>query len=278
GVHLFPPYVVGKKSRPSVPELLYGNSGFNQREKIFNLKINDCEIIVNKDGLIFVELENKADAVRVFNVIMALGILEGFPLFAVRERDLSVANYDKDDLTITEQQWHLQTIRTGLRDFNRPKDFYLGYQVKEIPIHQLRSIIQKAFEVDSNEKLTENLRLFTESFTHLENGEYAQSFIMSWSVIERKYSNMWKINLDERDLDHERYAKLTNSAQWSFDYVVEALNLNGRIDDQEYDFLMELKRKRNKMYHSGKIVSQEDAKRGLGFITNILKTEISSLE
>lgn len=276
GVHLFPPYVVGKKTRPSVPELLYGHPGLTRRDKVFDMDINGCKIIVNKDGLIFVEFTNKSDAVRVFNVVMALGILEGYPLFAVRERDLSFAKYDHETMTVTEQQWHLQTIRATLRDSNRHNNSYLGYQVQEIPAGIIRSIIEKAFVVDTNEKLAENLRLFTEAFTHLENGEYAQSFIMAWSVIERKYSSIWKMTLDDLDLDHERYSKLTNSAQWSFDYIVEALSLNGEINDQEYDFLMELKRKRNKIYHNGKIVSHEDAKRCFSFISDILKTEIMS--
>lgn len=277
GVHLFPPVVIGKKSIPSVSQLLHGKTGFAWRERAFDVKIEDHVLIVNKDGFIFVESSHKAEAIRFFNVIMALGILDGLSLFAVREQDLSLVNYDKENLTITGQQWHSQTIRAQLHDFGRPQDFFLGYQIKEISEEQLLSIIKNTFKIKSNEKLVQDLRLFTEAYTHLENSEFAQSFIMSWSVIERNYSNLWRKKLDEKDLENERYSKLTNPAQWSIDYIFEALNLNGEIDDQEYDFLMELKRKRNRHYHSGAAASYEDAKRCLDFSTSLLRDKIKTI-
>jgi len=274
GVHFFPPVVIGKKSTPSVSQLLRGNNPLVTKGKAFDIKMDDHTIIVNKDGFIFVESKQKEEAIQILNVIMALGVLENFKLFAVREQDLTYGKYNKDDLTITEQQWHSQTIRAPLHDYNRSSDHFLGYQVLEISEEHLRDIINNVLKIKDNEKLTENLRLFAEAFTHLENSEYAQSFIMSWSVIERNYSNLWKIILDAKDFDNDRYSKLTNPGQWSFDYVIEALNLIGKIGDQEYDFLMELKRKRNKLYHSGKVVSHQDAERCLNFIRSLLQNEI----
>ncbi len=50
-----------------------------------------------------------------------------------------------------------------------------------------------------------------------------------------------------------------------------------QINDNEYDLLMELKRKRNKFYHSGKSVSKEDAERCLDFIVTILDEKLKPI-
>lgn len=231
-------------------------------------------MIVNKDGYIFIESTQKEEAIKIFNVITSLGILDNVKLFAVREQDISFANYDRKQLEITSQQWNSETIRAPLFDRFHSRDHYLGYQVREIAQNKLISIINNAFKIKMNEKLSENLRLFAEARAHLYNSEYAQSFIMAWSIIERTYSELWRQKLDKKDLESERFSKLTNTSQWSLDYVIEVLNLNGEIDDQEYDFIMELKRKRNKLYHSGKVISLEDAQRCVDFVTRILQDKM----
>lgn len=278
GVHFFPPLVIGEKPKPTIHHILYGlDASIRFNEKAFDYVIGNKTIIVEKGGYIFVETKTKDEAIKILNLIMALGNLQGELLFAVREQDISNVNFDREKLTLTEKQWHSQTIRSMLFEYNRPIDHYMGYQIKEISKEKLLLIFKQAFEVLKNEKLTENLRLYSEAFTHLENSEYAQSFIMSWSIIERHYSDIWRKLLDNRDLESDRFSKLTNTAQWSIDYILESLNLMEQINDNEYDLLMELKRKRNKFYHSGKIVSKEDAERCLDFIVTILNEKLKSI-
>ncbi len=278
GVHFFPPLVIGEKPKPTIHHILYGlDASIRFNEKAFDYVIDNKTIIVEKGGYIFVETKTKDEALKILNLIMALGNLQKELLFAVRELDVSNVNFDREKLTLTGKQWHSQTIRSMLFEFTRPIDHYMGYPIKEISKEKLLLIIKQAFEVLKNEKLTGNLRLYSEAFTHLKNSEYAQSFIMSWSIIERHYSDIWRKLLDDRDLDSDRFSKLTNTAQWSIDYILESLNLMEQINDNEYDVLMELKRKRNKFYHSGKIVSKEDAERCLDFIVIILDEKLKPI-
>lgn len=278
GVHFFPPLVIGEKPKPTIHHILYGlDASIRFNEKAFDYVIDNKIIIVEKGGYIFAETKTKDEALKILNLIMALGNLQGELLFAVRELDVSNVNFDREKLILTGKQWHSQTIRSMLFEFTRPIDHYMGYPIKEISKEKLLLIIKQAFEVLKNEKLTENLRLYSEAFTHLKNSEYAQSFIMSWSIIERHYSDIWRKLLDDRDLDNDRFSKLTNTAQWSIDYILESLNLMEQINDNEYDLLMELKRKRNKFYHSGKIVSKEDAERCLDFIVIILDEKLKPI-
>lgn len=278
GVHFFPPLVIGEKPKLTVHHILYGlDASIRFNEKAFDYVIDNKTIIVEKGGYIFVETKTKDEVIKILNLIMAVGNIQGELLFAVREQDVSNVNFDREKLTITGKQWHSQTIRSMLFEYNRPIDHYMGYPIKEISKEKLLLMIKQAFEVLKNEKLTENLRLYSESFTHLKNSEYAQSFIMSWSIIERHYSDIWRKLLDERDLESDRFSKLTNTALWSIDSILESLNLMEQINDNEYDLLMELKRKRNKFYHSGKIVSKEDAERCLNFIVTILDEKLKPI-
>ena len=119
------------------------------------------------------------------------------------------------------------------------------------------------------------MRLLNEGLTHLTNSEFAQSFIMSWSIIERHYYDIWFTLLSQRNIDHERSSKLTNPNQWSIDYVLEVLELENKIDENSYDLLMELKRKRNKFYYNGKQVAKDDADRSLQYAKKLLVNKIS---
>jgi hypothetical protein len=125
-------------------------------------------------------------------------------------------------------------------------------------------------------KIVEELRLLSEAFTHINDAEYSQSFVMSWSIIERYISELWKKRLDGKDMDGERIGKLLNSAQWSVDYQLEVLNLSGEIADGEYDIFIEMKSKRNKFIHKGKQIAKEDAERCFNLAKNIVIRKITS--
>jgi len=54
--------------------------------------------------------------------------------------------------------------------------------------------------------------------------------------------------------------------------------LDNKIDDNDYDLLMELKEKRNKFYHEGEHVAREDADRCLSLAKRIVNSKISEIK
>ena len=76
-------------------------------------------------------------------------------------------------------------------------------------------------------------------------------------------------------MDSQRLSKLTNSNYWTFDYILEVLALQDKIDEKSYDLLMELKSKRNKYYHNGKQITREDADRCLKYVVKSLVDRIN---
>ncbi len=58
---------------------------------------------------------------------------------------------------------------------------------------------------------------------------------------------------------------------------LESLSLQGTIKEPNYDLLMELKKKRNKFYHSGKQVTKEDTERCIDYASKLLNEKIQSV-
>lgn len=271
GVHLFPPVILGKMARPTIRQLLEGvrtdTTIFNRS---FELEIDKKLVIVNRDGYIFIEISKKEEALKILNLIMALGTLRGPPLFAVREQDLSTASYDKNH-ELVSKQWNTQTLRSQLHENSSMFDYSLSHERTEITKEELTSLIKDAFTILKDNELSDDLKLFVEAFTHYRNTEYSQSFVMSWSIIERHYSSLWKNMLDEKKVDKQRLRKT-----WSIDYVIEALDRTKKINEEDYNLLMELKKERNKFYHGGHQMPKEDAVKCLKLARKIITNKLSS--
>ena len=277
GAHLYPPIIVGKKIKPTFKMLLRGTLPVSSDEKILETEISGKTVVINNTGYVLVQEDNKSECLKLLNLVMALGNFHELPLFAIKEHELSQVRLDEKH-NITSAQWSTISIRSFL--FH--EQFYGRQSHKiaktEVSRKKLEDIINDVKLVIGSEKLSEELRLFAESNTHLFNTERSQSFIMSWSVIERHYSDLWREKLECKDIDGERFGKLSNSGQWSIDSILEVLNLDGEVNDEDYDLLMELKKKRNRFYHRGKKVSKEDSERCLAYSRKLLGRKISDLK
>ncbi len=201
---------------------------------------------MNKTGRVFVAERNKEQALRILNLIMAVGTLRGIDLYAVREHELGEAQYNKEKKEVGGHSYALSSIRM-MQSSLPGRSPYFG---TEIDPKRLQEAIMEAEKLYPNLKAVEELRLFIESFTHFNDSEYAQSFVLSWSIIERHLYELWTKKLAEMDLDEDRQSKLLNTVQWSTDYLIEVLSLSADISDLEYEAYGELKKKRNRFIHS----------------------------
>ncbi len=142
-----------------------------------------------------------------------------------------MANYDKQNLTITDMQWNSETRRAHLIEdsFNFKHNRFVTKT--EMKLETMQKILSNTEKLLVHEKLSEDMRLLNDGLTHLVNSEFAPSFILGWSVIERHYSDLWHTLLSQKDIDHERLSKLNNPTQWTIDYVLEVLSLQDKIDE-----------------------------------------------
>ncbi len=277
GIHIFPPVRIGKPKKPTIRQLLNGaKNDTTIFDKSFDLKIKGHVVIVNRDGFVFVETNRKDQALKILNLIMAVGTLSLIPMFAVREQDLSIAAYDKNK-TVVSKQWNPQTLRSQLHKTSSMFDVSLNYTRFEITEEGLIDVIKSAFEVMENDDLVNDLKLFVEALTYNHSTEHSQSFVMSWSIIERYYSNLWENMLNDKKLDKKRLNKLLDSNRWSIDRKLEILNLFEEINEDNYKLIMELKKKRNDFYHGKEQISKEDSVNGLKLAGKIIDDKLNLL-
>lgn len=268
GIHFFPPITMRTKRKPTIKQLIRKElDTWPDRKNVFNMKIDSHQIIVFDDGFVVVEAEKKR-ALEILNLIMACGAFYDHKFYAVREHELAVVEYNKSSLT-----W--VTIRGG-RGMRAP---LFGFTSNPLDTHWLRTtvkpetvqkILLKAEEILADKELAAELRLLNEGLTHFLNSEFAPSFIMGWTIIERYYHQFWKHLLNEKQIIKKRFDKLTDSGRWTFDFVLESLNLQGEIDNDLYKYLMDLKKKRNKFYHEGEPVTKNDAALCLNYAKRLI--------
>ena len=264
----YPPVDLSTRQKPSPSAILRGVTfDFSWFEKAFGSSFNGIPVIVNKNGLIFVATNDRETALRMLNTMMAVATLQGLSLYAVREHEIGQGNFDKERMTIAGHSYPISTVRMMQNDlFSRP---YI--QATKIEPARLEAIIQTAAKSFRNHKLVEELRLFVEAHTHFNDAEYAQSFILSWSIIERHLYELWARKLEDMDMDEDRIGKLRNQ---SIDYLIEVLSVAGDMNESDYEGYMELKGKRNKFMHRGKAISKEDAEKCLGLARSIVQKKL----
>ena len=274
GTYFFPPITMGKEHKPTIEELMHNApSPWTYNNKAFDTKIGKRQVIVNNDGFVFVETESKEQALQILNLIMAWGPFYNLGLYAVREHELAEADYDEENLTLTGMKWNSGTRRAYLFE-NRynPKNTDATRIAVEPEI--IQEILSNTEKLLAHEELAEDMRLLNEGRTHFANAEYAPSFIMGWSMVERHYLGFWHALLSRNSINGERLSKLTRSNQWTLDHVLESLNLQGKIDKRSYGALMELKKNRNKFYHKGGHIMRDDAERCLTYAVRLLDEKI----
>jgi len=189
---------------------------------------------------------------------MSAGMLQGLDFLAVREHELSEVAYHKETMQPGGMTYNSDaTLRTRL--FNERFAPNPQNPRKSVSERQISEIINIAGKIFKEGKHVEDMRLLSEAFTHLHDAEYAQSFIMSWTILERYLSELWKKKIQEKNVDGNRTSKLMDTNRWSADHLVEVLNLDGIIKEEDYDKFMDMKRKRNRFIHQGKQLFREDA-------------------
>lgn len=139
----------------------------------------------------------------------------------------------------------------------------------EISVNTIEEIIRRAEQTrTSDPKRRERIIFLLESWTHFVNGEFAQSFILSWLIIEKQINDLWEQQIDSqkkidyRDVDdddlelnkkiNDRFGKLKNHNLYVTDIKIEILKFLGVLTLDQYDQFMRFKDVRNDITHPRK--------------------------
>jgi hypothetical protein len=274
GTFFYPPIWVGKIPEKTFRQKISGDySRFPS--KVFDSIFNGKKIIVNCDGFLGVETENKEHAIRVLNTIFGTAFIFGNNCFTVRESEIAEIDIEPNTLTIFSTTMRMSSLRTLLMDWFRPT--IIQRERNEVSEDKIKEIITKAEKISQNEDLTEQLIFLLDGYTHYNNSEYSQSFIINWLVIEKFLFKLWENLLKYKQITGKRKDKLTNTILWGTDYILESLNINGKIDNDTYNSLIELKSKRNNFVHKAKLIDKPTSEKLLNITLNIVKNNLQSV-
>ena len=271
---MFPPILIGPEPKRSVDELIYNSSNHGFRNKVLGLKIGNNQIIVNRDGFVFVESSSQKDALKVLNLVMPHGAFYGFPLHAVCEHELVQADYNTQDLTIGTMQWNTGTGRAGLVDSCFNLQYNRTVRRTTIKLETMQEILSNTEKLLVHEDLSEDLRLLNDGYTHFDNSEFAPSFVIGWSLIETHYHEIWKSILYKNKSSSEYPDKIRRLSRLQIDTILTILESQDKIDKKSYETVMNLKGKRNMYYHQRKQVTREDAECCIGYALKLRAEKI----
>jgi len=119
------------------------------------------------------------------------------------------------------------------------------------------SLLLDISEMINNEpEIIDCLRLLVESFTCIQSSQFIQSFIVSWTIIEKYLYWLWETHLREKRINRERREKLTDGSSWNISSVIEMLDVEGVITREDYKALTDLRKKRNDLIHEAEILAR----------------------
>lgn len=260
GTYFYPAIWIGE-----VPKRTFGDKA--RKKSLGSLPKSSCsltykgrQVVVQQDGLVAIATDSKPEALEMLNEIMGTALISGLSCFAIRESE--VGDIKIDTGTVAIQGWSMSLVsdRTRLFDmFGGDNHIAIPTSRSIISLDDLSGLLKGAERITIDAEVTKSLVFLLESFTHLQSSEYAQCFVMAWTVVERYISSLWDDFLKDKSIPAKRRKKLARGLLWTTDDIVESLNFAGIIDSQSYNSFMSLKNKRNKILHTGETATREDS-------------------
>ena len=250
--HIFPPVQIGIKKEPSITEILNGQNP--ERDIVFSKTINNIPILVHNDGLIAIGINDESRVIQLFNAIMGNLILQDQNVRIARVSDLYETLFDTSKMKITGLGFNpVFTIRGSLISYENELQLYSKIR-KEIDVSIIEKSIQTVLNT-SEDTIIEDLVFLAESYSHLEESVYAQSFVISWLIIERYLYGLWK------NWWSDKLSKGQKIPNLQADRLLQFLKAAGMISEIDYGFFSLLRDIRNGYVHSGNEIQKDSAKK-----------------
>jgi hypothetical protein len=273
GGFIFPPVWIGKAPKPTFVERL-------SRMPLFPIKAYEGTyknklLIADQDGFLAIAESDTLKATTFLNEIMAVRLLDGRPTFALREHEVIETHIDPGEKRITSKGVPSLSPRASMMDeWLREPRHIMPREV--VSIVEFEGWLRRTEKVTESGTLSETLRFLLEAYTHFENSEYLEAFVLSWLIVEKDVYSRWNRYLEEKSVEVGRRRKLENPGVWTVDVVIEELSLGGVISADDYRRLMSMKTVRNNIIHRGERVSREQAAELLQLSVTIIKKETST--
>ncbi len=258
GVYFYPPLLIGDFN-PTIKERIENKEYDLLNEKIIDEIFEGVPLIIKKEGLIGLQTENKKTADNILHTIMGTALLMGLDVHAHKNSELVDLSFNIKDNQVSISSWTPSSLRNQLLDpmsrFMQPRQLIVRH---EISIEEIISILEKAKEIYKNQRNLDSLKLILSSFTYYANEDFSQSFILSWTIIEKHLIDLWENKLNSSNISNTRIKDLSN---WDSHKITEILHLDGIISDDDYFDIVSLRGLRNNLFHRGQGVTEKQTQK-----------------
>jgi len=272
GTYFYPPIWLEGKPTLSLKDKILGSRLNIKNLDSLTLKYKGRKLIIEKDGFIGIGEEDKDIALILLNEIMATSLLYDYNFHYIRENEIGLLSINPETLSFQSTQLQGPNKRTDLSDhrWKNLTDIKIIYRT-EIPKKDLIEIIRIAEKLLINDEGSNLIIILLGATTHFFNREFSMSFLMSWTLIEKKIVAEYRSIIKEQIDKKKQVEKLRNGKFKTIDDKLEILRITGNLDNEEYEKYICLKNLRNKIIHEGIRANETEAKKSLDLSIRIIK-------
>lgn len=271
GTYFYPPVWVGKTWGETFQDKTAFGLMRRAGEVVLSTNYRGHPMLLTTAGFVAVVCNTKEVALRLFNELMAGAIFEGVSAHVVHSREIGDIQVDLQKNSITRRSLAMVSPRTRQQPYGDPQlRLALRLHYQQVETDQLKRAFAKAEKLASVIP-SDWISLFLAGYTHYDNFEYTQAFLMLWLIVEQHVRELWSEAI--MSLTKKRRDKFQGATSyWSVDRSIELLNLMKRLSEPEYDALMAFKRKRNDIVHRMSSADNEDAQALLNHVASMLQS------
>ena len=256
GTYCYPPLLIGDFD-PSLRDQITNREREILNENVIESKFSDIQILINKDGIISLETKERTVAEKILNTIMGVALILGLPLYGVKPSEIANVTIDKSTNRISASSWKESTLRMKMFGFtHRFSPIRELSHRMHISIKDMELVLKKASTLWQSQEHANMLKLLLGSFTHLDNHEFSQSFIMSWMIIERYLYDLWNSKIKGAGVTNRITEDLN---RWDVYRVLEILHIDKVIPEDDYVDARQLHSLRNDLIHFGYEVTEKQS-------------------
>lgn len=280
GTYFYEPiWVDGKPERSFEEKVLDSQS--SDYDSILREQVGGNEVVVQRDGFIAIKNADREESLNLLNSIFGASLFLDHSFQASTHQDLVPVKIGEGKILTKRGKPSVQRLIASpdyTPEMSFPIPFFGNVPMIERKIISSGTLSQNldiGENIYDNEDLREKVNFALQAYTHHANGEYSQSYLLSWIAIEQHINQLLNGHLrDEVNVNSNRRGKITDSPNWTSTHKIEILEISDAIDEEEYNKIDKMRKKRNKIVHEMDTADESESENILNFTLSMLYEDV----
>ncbi|KKL71737.1 hypothetical protein LCGC14_2091910 [marine sediment metagenome] len=263
GAYILPPVWFGDVPRSE--EVPLGNFV----EIIEHEEISGRRIVIKNDGYFGISINTNIDGkyeweefleTREFcNFFLSILLINGIKAYSIHEIEVFNTIYVPEKDFLDEHRGYSKKSQIMFDIKHKPLNIGRFRVIRQlIPLAKIETVLRTLKSLINEKDFFNSLSLLINSYTNLMRGQYNESFIFSWVLVEQYINHNWDIFVDGKSISKARKQKL-NQKEYTANVKLNILTHLGLLEEEEYRDINKLRKKRNKVMHEIEFVNNHEA-------------------